>query len=70
MGSNLGRCGFDPWVGKISWGKKWQSTPVLLPEKSDGQRRLPGYSPEVHKEVDMIEQINTVGLDKIYFNFP
>ena len=22
-----GRCGFDPWVGKISWRRKWQTTP-------------------------------------------
>ena len=26
--------GFDPWVGKIPWRRKWQSTPVLLPGKS------------------------------------
>ena len=24
------RLGFDPWVGKIPWGKKWQPTPVFL----------------------------------------
>ena len=24
------RCGFDPWVGKIPWRKKWQPTPVFL----------------------------------------
>ena len=35
-----GRPRFDPWVGK-----KWQSTPVLLPGKSHGQRSLVGYSP-------------------------
>ena len=23
------RCGFDPWVKKIPWRRKWQSTPVL-----------------------------------------
>ena len=28
------RCGFDPWVGKIPWRKKWQPTPVFLPGKS------------------------------------
>ena len=28
-----GRAGFDPWVGKIPWRKKWQPTPVFLPEK-------------------------------------
>ena len=32
-----GRPGFDPWVGKIPWRRKWQSTPVLLPGKSYGQ---------------------------------
>jgi len=24
----IGRLGFDPWVGKISWIREWQSTPV------------------------------------------
>ena len=27
----------DPWVGKIAWRKKWQPTPIFLPEKSYGQ---------------------------------
>ena len=27
-------CGFNPWVGKISWRKAWQPTPVFLPGKS------------------------------------
>ena len=31
------RCGFDPWVGKISWSRKWQPTLVLLPGKFHGQ---------------------------------
>ena len=39
------RCGFSPWVGKISWRRKWQPTPVFLPEKSHGQRSLEGCSP-------------------------
>ena len=25
---------FDPWVGKIPWGGKWQPTPVFLPEEN------------------------------------
>ena len=25
------RPGFDPWVGKIPWKRKWQPTPVFLP---------------------------------------
>ena len=40
-----GRCGFDPWVGKISWRWAWQPTPVFLPGESHGQRSLVGYSP-------------------------
>jgi len=39
------RCGFNPWVRKIPWRRKWQPTPVLLPGKSHGQRSLAGYSP-------------------------
>ena len=38
------RCEFDLWVRKIPWRRKWQPTPVFLPEKSYGQRRLVGYS--------------------------
>ena len=37
--------GFDPWVGKISWRRKWQPTPVLVPGESRSQRSLAGYSP-------------------------
>ena len=36
---------FDPWVGKISWRRKWQPTPVFLPGESHGQTSLVGYSP-------------------------
>ena len=43
--------GFDPWVGKIPWRRKWQPTPVLLPGKSHGQRILESYSPWGHKRV-------------------
>ena len=41
----------DLWVGKIPWRRKWQPTPVFLPGKSHGQRRLAGYSPWGHKRV-------------------
>ena len=34
---------FDPWVRKIPWRRKWQLTPVFLPEKSHRQRSLEGY---------------------------
>ena len=35
----------DSWVGKISWSRKWQLTPVFLPGKPHGQRSLAGKSP-------------------------
>ena len=30
----MGRHGFDPWVGKIAWRRAWQPTPVFLPGES------------------------------------
>ena len=36
------KCGFDPWVGKIPWSRKWQATPMFLPGESQGQRSLVG----------------------------
>ena len=52
------RSGFNPWVGKIPWRRKWQPTPVFLPEKSHGQRSLAGYSPWGLKESDMTERLS------------
>ena len=49
------RFGFDPWVGKILWRRKWQPTPVFLPGETHGQRSLAGYSQLGHKELDMTE---------------
>ena len=37
------RCRFDLRVGKISWSRKWQPTPVFLPGKFHRQRSLAGY---------------------------
>ena len=44
--------GFDPWVWRIPWRRKWQPTPVLLPGEFHGQRSWAGYSPWDHKESD------------------
>ena len=44
--------GFNPWVGKIPWKREGQSTPVFLPGKCYGQRRLAGYILWVWKESD------------------
>ena len=40
---------FDPWVRKIPWKRKWQHTPVFLPQKSHGQRSLTGHCPWSHE---------------------
>ena len=47
------RCGFNPWVRKIPWSRKWQPGPVFLHGESHGQRSLVGYSPWSRKELDM-----------------
>ena len=47
------RFGFDPWVGKTPWRRKWQPTPVSLPGESNGQRSLAGRSPWGRKETQL-----------------
>ena len=54
-----GRPGFDPWVRKITWRRKWQPIPELLPGKFHGWKSMVGYSPHDHKESDMTEQFHT-----------
>ena len=49
---NVGDPGFDPWVGKIPWRRKWLPTPVFLPGEYHGQRNLVGYSSWGHKVLD------------------
>ena len=49
--------GFNLWVRKTPWRRKWQSTPVFLLGKSHGQRGLEG--PWGHKEPDMTEYAHT-----------
>ena len=60
------RLGFDPWVGKIHWRRKWQPTPVFLRGESHGQRSLAGYSPWGHKESDMTEVTQHANLQKAF----
>ena len=55
------RRGFDPWVRKIPWRRKWQPTPVFLPGEFHGQRSLVGYSPRGFKESDRTERLSTHG---------
>ena len=58
------RHGFYPWVRKIPWRRKWQPTPVFLPGKSHGQRRLTGYSPG--KSRMLLKQLSIYILDLKY----
>ena len=51
------RHGFDPWIGKIPWRKKWQPTLVFFPGDVHGQRSLVGYSSWGHKESDKTERL-------------
>ena len=44
---------------KIPYSRKWQPTPVFLPEESYGQRSLAGYSPWGYKELDTTEHVHT-----------
>ena len=43
---------------RCSWRRQWQTTPVLLPGKSLGQRSLVGCSPWGHEESDTTEQLH------------
>ena len=52
------RHGFNPWVGKIPWKRKWQPTPVFLLGESHGQRSLAGYGPWGRKRVGHTEWLN------------
>ena len=52
--------GFDPWVGKVPWRRKWQPTPVFLLGESHGRRSLEGHSLWGLKELDTTEQLAIV----------
>ena len=56
------RPGFDPWLRKTPWSRKWQPTPVCLPGEFQGQRSLVGYSPWGHKESTQLR-------DKHFYSF-
>ena len=51
------RPGFNPWVGKMPWRRKWQPTPVFLPGGPHGQRSLAGYSPWDCTESEMTKHV-------------
>ena len=54
------RLGFDPWVGKIPWRRKWQSTSVFLPGEFHEQKNLADCSPWGPKSVGHgLKQLST-----------
>ena len=55
------RPGFNPRVGKIPWRRKWQPTPVLLPEEFHGQRSLVDYSPWLTKSQSQLSDQHFTG---------
>ena len=52
------RRGFNPWVGKIPWRRKWQPLPVYLHGRPHEQKSLAGYSPWSCTESDITEQLS------------
>ena len=62
------RCGFDPSVGKISWSRQWQPTPVFLSGESCGQRSLASFSPWGHR-VQHDWATNTCAISVSTFDF-
>ena len=58
---------FDPWVGKISWRRTQQPTPVFLPGKSHGQRIPAGYSPKGRKGSDTTKETGRAHTHTFFF---
>ena len=55
------RAGFNPWVGKIPWRRKWQPTPVLLTLKIPWTEELgAGYYPWGCKESGTTERLHSL----------
>ena len=60
---------FSPWVGKISWRRKWQPTLVFLPGESHGQSFLVGYSPWGRKESDTTERLHFLSTNHLFCDY-
>ena len=50
------RCRLDPWVGKISWSRKWQPTPLFLAWKIPQAEEPGGLQSMGCKESDTTQQ--------------
>ena len=58
---------FYPWVGKISWRRTQQPTPVLFPGETSGQRSLAACSPQGHKRSTWLKQHSMHSLSSLYY---
>ena len=59
------RRGFNLWVRKIPWRKKWQPTPVFLPGESHGQRDRGAWQAtanRITKSQTQLKWLSTVGI--------
>ena len=53
------RLGFNPWVGKIPWRRKWQPVLVFLPANPRDRGAWQATFQEVAKELDTTEWLNS-----------
>ena len=54
--ANAGNVCSIPGSGRFPWRRKWQPSPVFLPEESHRQRSLVGHSPQGCKESDTTKE--------------
>ena len=59
------RSGFDSWVWKDPWSRKWCPTLVFLPGKFNGQRSSAGYIWGC-KESDTTKQAHTQAIHNYF----
>ena len=71
VGKNIclecGRPGFNPWVGKMPWRRKWQPTPVFLPGKipwteEPGRRQSMGSQRVTHDWMTSLYTVKGFGI--------
>ena len=53
------RCGFNPWVRRTPWRRKWQPTLVFLPGKPHRQRNLGAKQSLGSKRSDVTQRPNS-----------
>ena len=59
-------CGFDPWVGKIPWRRKWQPLQYSCLKNPMDRGVWWAYSPWCYKESGITERLSMHGLPTAY----